>query len=54
MKHSFSTWIDNNSDISKVGWSSYNISERLVHWTWILQWLPKEVFKNDIKWTKAF
>ena len=53
MKHSFSTWIDNNSDISKVGWASYNISERLVHWTWILQWLPKEVFKNDVEWSKS-
>ena len=53
IKHSFSAWIDNNSDISKVGWAPYNISERLVHWTWILQWLPKEIFKNDIKWTKS-
>ena len=52
IKHSFSAWIDNNSDISKVGCSPYLFN--ILYSTWILQWLPSPLFLHDIKWTIFF
>lgn len=43
-------WIDKNPPTLKPGWHPYTLSERLVHWCWILQNIPTLYLQSDRDW----